>query len=122
MIRRCTNPQCPGWKNYGGRGIAVCGRWLIFDNFLKDMGLKPPGLTLERIDNNGNYAPLNCKWATQKEQAQNRRNVLPLAAIREIRAWVSDGFNSVLLAEKYNISKETIRSIKLGICRFEGLA
>lgn len=76
MIRRCTSPKSHIWKYYGGRGITVCERWLDragYLNFEADMGEPPPGLTLERKDNNLGYSPTNCKWATMKEQHQNKR-------------------------------------------------
>lgn len=75
MLARCRNPKHKEFKHYGGRGITVCERWLKFENFLEDMKLKPiPELSIDRKNNNGNYEPGNCRWATKEEQQSNRRN------------------------------------------------
>lgn len=75
MNDRCSNEKRQDYSRYGGRGIEVCERWQnSFESFLEDMGERPEGLTLDRIDVNGNYEPSNCRWATQKEQQRNKRN------------------------------------------------
>lgn len=75
MISRCLYPSIKGYENYGGRGITVCDRWRnSFENFYSDLGPRPSGgYSLERVNNDGNYEPLNCKWATKLEQDNNRR-------------------------------------------------
>ena len=85
MRDRCENSNAPKFYLWGGRGITVCARWRRFENFLADMGERPPGKTLDRIDNDGNYEPGNCRWATPLEQIHNRRNASPPP-----RRWLPD--------------------------------
>lgn len=96
MISRCTNKNEFSFKNYGGRGISVCSRWLnSFESFLMDMGERPPGCSIDRMDNNGNYEPGNCRWSTDVEQCRNKRSNKLITCHGEIKCladWL-DVFN-----------------------------
>lgn len=90
MRKRCLNPNHPSYSGYGGRGISICKRWDNFERFLDDMGERPAERSLDRINNDGNYEPENCRWATAEEQRNNTRKTVKLTfhgVTRTLTAW-----------------------------------
>ena len=111
--KRCHSPQNHRFADYGGRGIQMCARWRdSFDNFLADMGHRPPRMTLDRVRVNGNYEPGNCRWATHDEQAQNQRtNVATPEIVRAIRERRQHGVSAESLAVQYGMSRSNVDMI-----------
>lgn len=91
MKRRCLDPNFHQFKDYGGRGILVCERWQTFENFLADMGPRPKGHSIERIDNNAGYSPKNCKWIISRDQHKNKRPSQRKPHTAEHKAKISTG-------------------------------
>jgi hypothetical protein len=127
MLQRCGNPRRKEFPHYGGRGITVCDRWLIFTNFLLDMSERPSGTSIDRVNPDGNYEPGNCRWAAPAQQVANRRPYrrpklcgergpgakLSVAHVEQIRA-LSGHLSQKQIAEKFGVSKSNVWHIVTG--------
>lgn len=112
MHARCYKPTAAAYPWYGARGITVCERWKSFEMFLEDMGNRPDGMTLDRVDVDGSYEPSNCRWATQLEQARTSRHTILTAALAdEARKRVALGESCASVARSMNVTRTAISRI-----------
>ncbi len=112
MRARCYLPSDSNYSKYGAKGIRVCTRWGSFENFIEDMGVPGPGLSIDRINPRGDYEPANCRWATRTTQARNRTdNRLTAALVSQIR-WLSEmGYPQRFVARAYGVSQRWVGKI-----------
>lgn len=101
MRQRCSNPKNQAFANYGGRGIRVCDRWEKFENFISDMGMRPPGYELDRINNDGNYEPENCRWVTSRSNKHNKRT-------NHLVTWKGETLPITVWAERLGMHPRTL--------------
>lgn len=116
MIQRCLNENHQSFECYGGRGISVCERWTTFDGFLSDMGIRPTGTTLDRVDNDRGYEPSNCRWATGHEQTVNRRTTkLSADDVAEARALFQRGESKASIARRLGVASSYVNRVVKGL-------
>lgn len=113
MHQRCTNPNSTSYKRYGALGLTVCAQWGEFENFLQDMGERPAGLSIDRIDNSKGYEPGNCRWATPRQQRMNQSratiNIEQAEAIREMRSLT--GWGPKRISEALGVSRGAVSGV-----------
>ncbi len=115
VVQRCTNPNNGAWAAYGGRGIKLCDRWRTYSAFLSDMGLRPTGMTLDRVDNDGDYTPENCRWASRSDQMRNTRATkLEAHEPAQVRWLVGLGYRRDDVAAFFGIAENTVSRIVRG--------
>jgi hypothetical protein len=114
--QRCLNPRSQAFHNYGGRGITICDRWLVFENFLTDMGEKPNDMEIERRDNDADYSPDNCIWATRKANGRNRRTnkLTPELAAAIKAAYVPRIVPQHVIAKRFGVCQMTVSLVVRG--------
>lgn len=124
MKTRCTNPNRDNADRYFEAGVQICDRWMTFENFLADMGERPPGFTLDRWPNKkGNYEPGNCRWASPTDQARNtRKNVLDFDKAVQVALMRLKGVTCKQIATTFGISESLPREIVKGRCWNDALA
>lgn len=115
MKARCLDPKADNYESYGAKGIKVCPQWMEFEVFLRDMGERPSGTTIDRRNPSGNYEPGNCRWASALEQARNRRDIkLSLEDQACIKSLIAFGFKQQDIAKLYRVSQSRVTELKRG--------
>jgi hypothetical protein len=115
MLERCENPRCKSYRLYGAKGVTVCERWHSYDNFCQDMGPRPPGHSIDRIDSNGNYEPSNCRWATIQQQNQNTsKNVFTEEDVRQVKCLHRLGIASRWIAKTFKVGHDAVSYVVRG--------
>ncbi len=115
MLARCDRPATRAFRWYGARGISVCERWRDFSSFLADMGERPDGMSLDRVDSNGNYEQANCRWSSARTQGRNKRTTkLTWDLAEEIRGRCEHGESRLSVAKRMGVSKASVEKIIAG--------